>query len=1083
MTSTEQPVTHRPDYKKKRGELRIYLGAAPGVGKTYAMLGEAHRRLERGTDVVAAVVETHGRKKVAELAEGIERIPPRYIEYRGSRFPELDVAAVLARHPQVVLVDELAHTNTPGSKNHKRWQDVEELLDAGITVISTVNVQHLESLNDVVAQITGIEQQETVPDEVVRAANQVELVDITPEALRRRLAHGNVYAAERIDAALSNYFRPGNLTALRELALLWLADQVDAALEKYRADKKITATWEARERVVVAVTGGPESETLVRRAFRIASKSSAELMVVHVVRGDGLSGVSAPQMGKVRELATSLGATVHTVVGDDVPTALLDFAREMNATQLVLGTSRRSRWARIFDEGIGAAVVQQSHKIDVHMVTHEEAARRRSWSSLSPRQQHLGSWLAAIVVPSAICGVIVGLLDPFLGVGGESALFFVGVLVVALLGGVAPAALSAVLSGLLLNYFLVEPRYSFTIAEPDSAITILVLLVVAVAVAALVDSAAKRAREATRASQEAELLALFAGSVLRGADLETLLERVRETYSQRAVSMLRVKHDDDGEENEEIVACVGTDPCLDVESADTAIEVGDDEFWMLMSGRKLAARDRRVLTAVAKQAAGLVRQRELTEEASQAEAIAQADELRRSLLSAVSHDLRTPLAAAKAAVSSLRSDDVDFSAEDTAELLATIEESIDQLTALVGNLLDSSRLAAGVVRPELRRVYLDEVVHRAILGIRKGTGGFGPPGLDRVKVDVGDTVAMADSGLLERVLVNLIDNALRYAPDGLIRVNAGRVGDRVLINVIDEGPGVPRGTEEQLFEPFQRLGDHDNTTGVGLGLSVAQRVRRGDGRHHPGHRYPGGWAHRRGGSGCATGDGPSMTRVLVIDDERQILRALRINLSVRGYEVITAATGAEALRAAADHRPDVVILDLGLPDMSGIEVLEGLRGWLTAPVIVLSARTDSSDKVEALDAGADDYVTKPFGMDEFLARLRAAVRRGAAAADTDEPVVETDSFTVDLAAKKVVKNGGEVHLTPTEWGMLEMLVRNRGKLVGREELLKEVWGPAYAKETHYLRVYLAQLRRKLEDDPSQPKHLLTEAGMGYRFQQ
>jgi two-component system, OmpR family, KDP operon response regulator KdpE len=230
-----------------------------------------------------------------------------------------------------------------------------------------------------------------------------------------------------------------------------------------------------------------------------------------------------------------------------------------------------------------------------------------------------------------------------------------------------------------------------------------------------------------------------------------------------------------------------------------------------------------------------------------------------------------------------------------------------------------------------------------------------------------------------------------------------------------------------------------------------------------------------------TSTAAAKTRVLVIDDEPQILRALRINLSVRGYEVDTATTGGQGLRAAADHRPDVIVLDLGLPDMSGIEVLAGLRGWLSAPVIVLSARTDSSDKVEALDAGADDYVTKPFGMDEFLARLRAAVRRGVAAG-TDEPVIETSSFTVDLASKKVTKNNTEVHLTPTEWGMLEMLVRNRGKLVGREELLREVWGPAYAKETHYLRVYLAQLRRKLEDDPSHPVHLLTEAGMGYRFQ-
>jgi len=798
----------------KRGELRIYLGAAPGVGKTFAMLGEAHRRRERGTDLVAAVVETHGRRKTAELLDGIEIVPPRYIDYRGGTFPELDVPAVIARAPEVVLVDELAHTNTPGSKNPKRWQDIEEILDAGITVISTVNVQHLESLNDVVAQITGIEQKETVPDAVVRSADQIELVDITPEALRRRLSHGNVYQPDRIDAALSNYFRRGNLTALRELALLWLADQVDAALAKYRADHQISATWEARERVVVAVTGGPESETLVRRASRIASKSSAELMVVHVVRGDGLSGVSAPQMGKIRELATSVSATLHTVVGDDVPSALLDFARERNATQLVLGTSRRSRWARIFDEGIGARTVQQSGKIDVHMVTHEETKPGWNLASLSPRSRYLTSWLAAAVVPTLICAITVLLLDPLLGVAGESALFFIGVLVVALLGGVAPAALSAVLSGFLLNFFLVDPRYTFTIAAPDSAVTVVVLLAVAVAVAALVDSAAKRAREARWASREAELLALFAGSVLRGADLTALLERVRETYLQKSVSLLR--------EGSGVVACVGENPCADVESADTAIEVGDDEFWLLMTGRRLPARDRRVLGAVATQAAGLVRQRELTEEASRAEAIAKADDLRRSLLSAVSHDLRTPLAAAKAAVSSLRSDDVDFSPEDTAELLATVEESIDGLTTLVGNLLDSSRLAAGVVKPSVNRVYVEEAVQRALLAISRGSTAAGRAALDRVKVEVGDAVVSADPGLLERVLVNLIDNALRYSAGGWVRVNAGQVGERVLINVVDEGPGVARGTEESMFEPFQRLGDSDNTTGVGLGLSVAR---------------------------------------------------------------------------------------------------------------------------------------------------------------------------------------------------------------------------------------------------------------------
>ncbi|MFC9359378.1 DUF4118 domain-containing protein, partial [Rhodococcus sp. NPDC057014] len=731
---------------------------------------------------------------------------------RGTLGRELDVDAVLARRPALVLVDELAHTNTPGSVHEKRWQDVEILLGAGIDVLSTLNVQHLESLGDVVQRITGVVQQETVPDEVVRAATQVELVDITPEALRRRLSHGNIYAAEKVDAALSNYFRTGNLTALRELALLWVADQVDAALAKYRAENKITDTWEARERVVVAVTGGPESETLVRRAGRIASRSSAELIVVHVVRGDGLAGVSAPEMGKVRTLAASIGASLHSVVGDDVPTTLLDFARTANATQLVLGTSRRSRWARILDEGIGATVVQQSGSIDVHMVTHGESHRPRRFSPVGSRSRTAIAWIAAVLVPS-VATLVMSAVDRWLGLSGEGALFFIVVLLVSLLGGVAPAAFSALISGLFLNYFFTPPVHSFTIAEPDNFITTVVLLVVAVAVAVLVDAAAKRSREARRASQEAELLALFAGSVLRGADLGALLEKVRETYGQESVSVL---HRDRG-----LVGSVGPHPPASVDDADTVCEVGEGEYALALRGSELRARDRRVLLAVANQAVGMIRQTELAQEAGQAQALAEADRLRRSLLSAVSHDLRTPLAAVKAAASSLRSDDVDFSPEDTAELLATIEESADVLTSLVGNLLDSSRLAAGVVTPTLRPVYLDEVVHRALVGLGIG-GRTGTRARERVEVDVGTVAAMADSGLLERVLANLIDNALRYGEDSVIRVGAAAVGDRAVVTVADTGPGIPRGRAEEMFAPFQRLGDRDTTTGVGLGLSVVR---------------------------------------------------------------------------------------------------------------------------------------------------------------------------------------------------------------------------------------------------------------------
>ncbi|MGB3477227.1 MAG: sensor histidine kinase KdpD [Mycobacterium sp.] len=794
-----------------RGELRIYLGASPGVGKTYAMLGEAHRRTDRGTDVVAAAVETHGRSMTAELLQGIEIL--------GEPGGELDVDAVLTRHPEVVLIDDLAHANPAGSRNPKRWQDIEELLAAGITVVSTVNVQQLESLSDVVAKITGTTQHDTVPDAVVRQAAQIELIDVAPEALRRRLSHGNVYPPEKVDAALANYFRGETLTALRELALLWLAGQVDATLTRYRADKKITETWEARERIVAAVTGGPESETLVRRASRIASKAGGDLLVLHVLGGDGISGAPAPRVGKIRQLAISLGASLHTVIGDDVPTALLDFARDVNATQLVIGSSRRSRWARILDEGVGAAVVQQSGDIDVHIVTYEDAKPSFRGLSISPRERRAVSWLAAVVVPFLMCAIMVGWLDRYFD-AGQSALFFVGVLLVALLGGIAPAVLSALLSGVLLNYFVLAPRRDFTIAEHDVAVTEVVLLLVAVAVAALVDGAAKRTREAGRASREAELMTLFAGSVLRGADLDTLLERVRETYAQRAVSLVRVPTNT---ATPEVVASVGENPCTSVDLADTSIDVGDDEFWMLMVGRQLASRDRRVLSVVARQAAGLVRQEELAAEAGRADAVMRTDELRRSLLSAVSHDLRTPLAAAKAAVSSLRADDVDFSPGDTAELLATVEESVDQLTGLVGNLLDSSRLAAGVIRPELIKVYLEEVVQRALIGIGKRSNAFGHGrGLDQVKVEVGPTVVMADAGLLERVLANVIDNALRYASDSVVRVTAGRVGDRVLINVADEGRGLPRGGEAHVFDPFQRLGDRDNTSGVGLGLSVAR---------------------------------------------------------------------------------------------------------------------------------------------------------------------------------------------------------------------------------------------------------------------
>ena len=433
---------NRPD----RGYLRVYLGAAAGVGKTFAMLGEGHRRAERGADVVVAFAETHGRPHTQALLAGMEVIPRKRMTYRGATFEEMDLDAVLARHPQIALVDELAHTNVPGSRNEKRWQDVEELLDAGIDVISTVNVQHLESLNDVVEKVTGVPQRETIPDAVVRAADQVELVDMTPEALRRRMAHGNIYPAEKIDASLTNYFRTGNLTALRELALLWLADKVDEGLQAYRAAHGIQGTWEARERVVVALTGGPEGETLIRRAARIAARSAGgDLLAVHVTRSDGLTGADPAALAGQRRLAESLGGTYHQVVGDDIPDALLTFARAENATQLVLGASRRS-WltAMVTGPGIGSRTIRGSGDIDVHIVTHQHMGRRhgllpRAGGSLTLRRRVAGYVLAAAFAP--IVTVVLASLRGSVNLTSDVLTFLIGVILVALTGGFIPALL------------------------------------------------------------------------------------------------------------------------------------------------------------------------------------------------------------------------------------------------------------------------------------------------------------------------------------------------------------------------------------------------------------------------------------------------------------------------------------------------------------------------------------------------------------------------------------------------------------------------------------------------------------------
>jgi len=823
---TTDYATDRRKPPGARGELRIYLGSAAGVGKTYAMLNEGHRRAERGTDVVVAFVETHGRPHTEAQIGDLEVIPRAKLAYRGSTFEELDLGAVLARRPEVALVDEFAHTNVPGSANEKRWQDVEQLLAAGIDVISNVNIQHLESLNDVVQKITGVPQRETVPDAVVRAADQVELVDMTPEALRRRMAHGNIYKPEKIDAALTHYFRVGNLSALRELALLWLADKVDEGLQRYRAAHDIHGTWEARERVVVALTGGPEGETLIRRAARIAARSTGgDLLAVHVTRSDGLTGADPAALASQRRLAEALGGTYHQVVGENVPEALLTFARAENATQLVLGASRR-KWlsALLTGPGVSMRTIRDSGDIDVHIVTHSEMGRGRglprSQGGLPLRRKLAGYVLAVALAP--LLTLCLAALRHQINLTSDVLLFLVAVIAVALVGGFLPAVVAALVGSVLLNYYFTPPIHLFTISEANNVLALIIFVAVAIVVSSVVDNAARRSKQAARASAESELLVTTAGSVLRGQQaLAAVLSRVREAFGMESVTLLERGDDEPADRRATTrrwvpVATAGEPPLLSPESADAEVPV-TDRLVLALRGRPLAATDRRVLGAFAAYAATALEQERLAAAAEAARPIAAADRMRTALLAAVSHDLRTPLASAKAAVTSLRATDVQWAPEDRDELLATADESLDRLARLVDNLLDMSRLQAGALAVFPRPADLAEIVARSL-------DDLGPSGRSVVVTIPEDLPEVSvDPGIAERIIANLTANAVRYSPAGKPPCLSGSaLLDRVELRVIDRGPGIPEEDRNKMFVPFQRLGDTDNTTGVGLGLALSR---------------------------------------------------------------------------------------------------------------------------------------------------------------------------------------------------------------------------------------------------------------------
>lgn len=821
-----------------RGTLRIFLGAAPGVGKTYEMLEEAHRLGKRGEDVVVAFAMDHGRSETRALLEGLEVIPPRRLPYRGTEFDEMDQDAVLARRPHTAIVDEYAHSNIPGSRHTKRWEDIEELLDAGISVLSTVNIQHLASLGDVVSAITEVRQAETVPDDIVRRADQIHLVDISPELLRQRLGDGKIYAADKIDAALSNYFRLGNLSALRELALLWLADRVDEGLARYREENDIQATWPARERIVVGLTGGPEGEVLIRRGARILNRvNGGDLLAVHVRAADGVASESPQALEAQRRLIQDLGGSYHIVAGEDPASALLDFARSVNATQIVVGISRHGKIAGLFGGllggGIGTRVVRDSGDIDVHMVSHPLGGRGTG----PARQRDLGrirvsvGFALAVILPVLLQLLLAA--SPAHNVATAVLVQLTGSVAVALVGGLWPAILASVWSSLLVNYYSTPPVGTLTISDPQNVLALLVFVGVSAAVAVVVDLSARRSKEAARARAEATTLGdLTRGTAGSDDTVKELLEQALVVFQVRGAALFSMTEDDGdaARKNWRIVASVGElNPAPNGQEPSTADVQGDNveqinaTTRLVLSGRILPASDRRLLGAFGVHLAAQLERQQLAASRRDVLRLAESNTMRTSILRAVSHDLRTPLAGIKLAVGGLLQHGVKYTPDEEQDLLETIDASADRLDLLVGNLLDMSRISADSVNPLLRPVRWFEVIPAALHGT--------PPGRVRVELPANMPEIDADPGMLERVIANIVENAVKYAPESDIvlvgavgGLSSATVGGQPAseLRIIDHGQGVPAERVVEMFRPFQRLDDIPQTTGVGLGLAVAK---------------------------------------------------------------------------------------------------------------------------------------------------------------------------------------------------------------------------------------------------------------------
>ena len=836
--------------KEGEGRLRVFLGAAPGVGKTYAMLARARAVKADGVDVVVGLVETHGRRETVALTEGLEILPRRQVEYRGRTIDEFDIDAALKRKPKLIIVDELAHTNAPESRHPKRWQDVDELLGAGVDVWTALNIQHLESLADVVSRVTGVAVRETVPDRVLQDAADVILVDITPDELLQRLKDGKVYVPETARRATQNFFTPRNLTALRELALRRTAERVDDEMVDFLRQGAIEGPWGTSERLLVCVGRDAGAESVVRAAARLASGLNASWIALYVERA-GEEEPSADIVARVDaalKLAERLGAEVERLSGDDLPGEVLRYARRENITQIVLGRARARSFARLRRRSLTDEIVRRATDLAVHVVigdTPEPAPKRRRLPTLSQFWTAVAAATGAVAVTTGLGE----LLDRWLRLPNISVIFLLPVVACAARFGLSSAVAAAVLSFFACDFFFIDPRYEFTISEPQEFLALTVSLVIASITGMLANEMRQHSQNLRQRAQSAQSLFEFSRKLSAASKREDVLwaatVQVQKALEARAVVLL-------APEDGELQISAAWPPMDRLDAGESgaarwALEKGEAAgrrtdtlpnvrflFRPLATTRgvvavcgvepkrkdePLSAQEENALTSLLEQTAIAIDRSELVGESVKAAALEENEKLRMTLLSSLSHDLRTPLASITAAVTSLRTLGEKMPPEDRDDLLASIEEEAGRLAIFIANLLDMSRIEAGGLTPRRDNIDVGAAARQAVERCRKAY----PSQKTAISIAPDLPAIRGDAQFLGQVMFNLLDNAHKHGGGSGAIVHARREGGDVVVTITDEGPGIKPSDLERIFEKFYRGGRPDGRkAGTGLGLSICR---------------------------------------------------------------------------------------------------------------------------------------------------------------------------------------------------------------------------------------------------------------------